>query len=218
LPTTRGTIIRSTGLTTTRRGFNTARTPLRTFDGTAPPSVSARGYLRNSMPRIYQDGDFGLRFLAALELVLDPIVCTLDVLPRYFHPSVAPRDVLELLAGWLGIATDESWPDDRLREVLSRAGEISRRRGTRRGLELALGIAFPDLPFRVEDSGRVTWTTDSQTTLELGSASFVVYCDTPLTEDQQGAVARLIDQLKPVSASYRLRVKAPRKKEEAEQP
>ena len=41
---------------------------------------------------------------------------------------------------------------------------------------------------------------------------FVVYCDKPVTEDVQAAIARCIEQFKPVHTAYRLRVKAPKKK------
>ncbi len=57
---------------------------------------------------------------------------TLDVLDRYFHPTLAPRDVLDLLAAWLGLTVDESWPDERLREALvprGRALTAPRNRG-----------------------------------------------------------------------------------------
>ena len=39
----------------------------------------------------------------------------------------------------------------------------------------------------------------------------MVYCDTPIPEKTQLAVARVIEQTKPVHVSYRLRVKAPKK-------
>ncbi len=109
---------------TTRRGFSTTNLRARLSANEAPGVVSERGYLRHNMPSIYQDGDFGLRFLGALETTLDPIVGTLDVLSRYFHPTLAPRDVLDLLASWLGLNVEEGWPDDRLREALSREGEL----------------------------------------------------------------------------------------------
>ena len=199
----------SPGLTS-KRGFSTTNLRARLSDTEAPKVVSARGYLRQSMPSIYQEGDFGLRFLESLETLLDPIVGTLDVLDRYFHPTLAPRDVLDLLAAWLGLTVDESWPDERLREALSREGELSRRRGTAAGLKLALEIAFPELPLRVEDGGGVSWAMTANGT-KAPPPSFVVYCDTPIPEKTQLAVARVIEQTKPVHVSYRLRVKAPKK-------
>ena len=200
---------------TTRRGFSTTNLRARLSAGETPEVVSARGYLRNNLPAIYQDNDFGLRFIGALETLLDPIVATLDVLDSYFHPTLAPRDVLDLLAAWLGLRVEESWPDERLREALRREGELSRRRGTAAGLTLALSIAFPDIPLRVEDGGGVSWSTDPNARTKAPQPSFVVYCDTPIPEQTQLAIARVIEEAKPVHVRYRLRVKAARKPTEA---
>ena len=63
------------------------------------------------------------------------------------------------------------------------------------------------MPFRVADAGQVTWATDAATLPEAPPPSFVVYCDAPLPLDRQAEVARLIEQVKPVHTSYRLRVK-----------
>jgi phage tail-like protein len=193
---------------TSRRGFSTTKLRLRLSATETPEVVSARGYLRNNLPSIYQDNDFGLRFIGALETLLDPIVATLDVLDSYFHPTLAPRDVLDLLAAWLGLRVEESWPDERLREALGREGELARRRGTAAGLALALSIAFPDIPLRVEDGGGATWSTDPSARTKAPPPSFVVYCDKPIPEQTQLAIARVIEEAKPVHVAYRLRVKA----------
>jgi phage tail-like protein len=200
-------------LTTSRRKFSTSRLRLRTSDDATPAVASARGYLRRELPTVYLDGDgdVGLRFLGGLETLLDPILATLDALPSYFDPDLAPRDVLDLLASWLGLTVDESWSDDRCREAVRLAAELGRRRGTRRGLELGLRIAFPDLPLRVEDGGKVTYATDPDAEAEEAAAAFVVYCDKSIGETEQAAIARVIERAKPIHVSYRLRVKAPRK-------
>jgi len=201
------TIFHGTSLTNgamTSRGFSTTNLRARLASTEAPSVVSRRAYLRENMPAVYQDGDFGLRFLEALET-------TLDVLSQYFHSTLAPRDVLGLLASWVGLPVDESWPDDRLREALSRESEISRRRGTLAGLTMALEIAFPQLPLRVEDGGGVTWSTDPNHKTKAPPPSFVVYCDSPIPEKTQLAVTRVIEETKPVHVTYKLRVKAAKK-------
>jgi hypothetical protein len=77
-----------------------------------------------------------------------------------------------------------------------------------RGLELALALSFPGVPLRVEDPGGVRWTLDpSNTTSDAPPPSFIVYCDKPVAEQTQAAIARCIDEFKPVHTSYRLRVK-----------
>jgi phage tail-like protein len=172
-----------------------------------PRPASCRAYLRSRLPAIYQESDFGLRFVGGLERSLDPVVAVLDVLPAYFDPGLAPEDVLDVLALWLGVELDESWPNERRRELVRKAGEAARRRGTRRGLELVLSIAFPDLPLRVEGGGSVTWSPDPDAAAPDNTTEFVVVCDVPLDNSDQAAVARAIEQAKPAHVSYRFEVR-----------
>jgi phage tail-like protein len=193
-------------------GFGTLMVQVATGARETPAVASSRAYLRGGLPAMYQDGDFGMRFVGALEAVLDPIVAVIDALPAHFNPDHAPRDVLNLLAAWLGIEVDESQPLPERRRLVRQAAELSRRRGTVRGLELALGLAFPRLPLRVEDNGGVTWGAD-EPARESSASAFVVYCDKPIPETSQAAVARCIEHYKPVQCTYRLRVKAAKKSE-----
>ncbi|HEY5141890.1 MAG TPA: phage tail protein [Solirubrobacteraceae bacterium] len=191
-------------------GFGTIRFAAAVGSRPAPAVASARAILRSRLPAIYQDDDFGMRFTGALEALLDPIVALLDALPQHFSPDLAPADVLELVTGWLGIELNESQPTFERREIVRRASELGRRRGTCKGLELALALGFPGLPFRVEEAGGVVWASDASSLPEAPPPSFVVYCDQPIAEERQAAVARLIEQVKPAHVAYRLRVKAPR--------
>ena len=195
----------------------------------APPVVSSNGYMRRGLPAIYQESELGMRFVGALETVLDPVIALLDSLDHHFDPDLAPPDLLEFLAAWLGIELDESWPEDRRREIVRRAGELHRRRGTRSGLELALRISFPELPLRVEDAGGVSWSLEppprtappapvaggtspaepaaASTAPSDGAPGFVVYCDAPIKEPTPALLARTIAQLKPADVGYRLRIR-----------
>jgi phage tail-like protein len=192
-------------------GFGTMMVQLSQGSTETPPSASSRAYLRDGLPSLYSDGDFGMRFVGALESVLDPIVAVLDALPEHFTPDYAPRHVLNLLSAWLGVTLDESQPIAVQRDTIRRAAELGRRRGTKGGLELALSLAFPGVPLRVEDEGGVVWSVGGQA-VEAKPPQFVVYCDKPVDEKTQAAIARCIEQFKPVHTAYRLRVKAPKKK------
>jgi phage tail-like protein len=197
-------------------GFGTLMIRLSAGTKETPPVASSRAYLRAGLPAVYQDGDFGMRFVGALETLLDPIIATLDALPAHFDPDLAPRDLLSLMAAWLGIDLDESQELRHQREMVRRSAELGRRRGTTRGLELALALSFPDLPVRVEDNGGVRWRLDrTEESAEVPPPSFVVYCDKSVPEETQAAIARCIEHFKPVHTVYRLRVKAPRKKDES---
>ena len=196
-----------------RKGGTTMIRPrLRTADEGTPRVASQRAYLRAGLPALYQEGDFGTRFVGAFEIVLDPIFGVLDCLPPYFRADLAPRDVLELLAAWLGIDVDESWSEDIRRRLVRHAAELSRRRGTKQGLQLMLSIAFPDLPLRVEDEGNVTWGTDANAPHKAKEPLFYVYCDQQVREEVLATIARVIEQSKPVHVGYKLRVKSVRPK------
>jgi phage tail-like protein len=210
-----GATVQVTGfLTYAGQGFASVRTELSTGEEETPPAVSNRAYLRNGLPAIYRDerdGDFGMRFVGALENVLDPVVALIDGMPAHFDPGLAPLDILDLITAWLGLEYDESLPVLQMRKLVQHAAELGRRRGTRAGLELALSLNFPDLPLRIEDQGAVTWSTDPAAVADPKPPAFVVYCDTPIAEDRQAAIARLIEEVKPVHVHYRLRVKAAKK-------
>jgi phage tail-like protein len=190
-------------------GFGTVQIERAAGSDPPPTAASARRYLRDHLPEIYSDGDFGMRFVAALEELLDPLVAILDNLPDHFDPIFAPRDVLDLLADWLGLEHDEARSVEERRRIVLMAPELMRRRGTRAGLALELELAFPGVPFRIQDGGSVTWSLDaSEPDGEPGDApSFVVYCDRALPDAQLKAVARLIERCKPAHVKYRLRVR-----------
>jgi phage tail-like protein len=195
-------------------GFGTLMIQLSAGTKETPKSASSRAYLREGLPSLYAEGDFGMRFVGALETLLDPIVAMLDALPEHFDPDYAPRDILNLLSAWLGVDLDESQPIAVQRDTIRRAAELGRRRGTKGGLELALELAFPGVPLRVEDDGGVISTAPGEV-VEPKPSQFVVYCDKPVNEDVQAAIARCIENFKPVHTAYRLRVKAPKKKPES---
>ena len=85
--------------------------------------------------------------------------------------------MLDLLTEWLGLEHDEARSGEERRAIVRMAPELMRRRGTKAGLELALALAFPGVPFRVEDAGAVTWSLDLEEEEKPAPPSFVVYCD-----------------------------------------
>lgn len=183
----------------------------------APPTVSVRRHLRNGVPDIYRrDANAGrdeppplaMRFLHALEEVLDPIVATLDSLPAHLDVDLAPEHALAGLATWLGVDEVESLPASSRREAVRQAGALGRLRGTRAGLELALALFFPAVVLRIEDHGGVVVSADVDAPAPPATAAlFDVYCDQPLPPEMQMALARCIEQWKPVHAHYKLRVR-----------
>lgn len=195
-------------------GFGTLVIRTLVGPGEVPAVASERRYLRAALPAIYQEDDFGMRFVSGLERLLDPIVAILDALPAHFAAEHAPVDLLALMASWLGIELDESQAPEQQRAMVSNAARLAQLRGTVRGLELALGLSFPHLPLRIEDTGGVRYGPVPDTPAEPPRASFFVYCDQAVPEDVQASIAHCIERFKPVHTSYRLRVKAPGKEVE----
>lgn len=189
-------------------GFGTLVPAPADASASAPGAVSLRAVLRDGLPPIYHESDFAMRFVGALERVLDPVVAVLDALPEHFSADYASRPGLDLLAAWLGVELDESLELDARRETVRLAADLGRRRGTVRGLELALRLSFPDIPMRVEDGGGVHWSADRTRASGPGPASFAVYVDVPLPAGRQVAIARCIERHKPADVGYRLRVRS----------
>lgn len=181
-----------------------------------PRTASRRAYLRAALPAVYQDGKFGLRFVGELESLLDPIVALLDALPAHFDADLAPRHILELIAGWLGVELDEGWTQGRQGDLVGNAADLARRRGTKTGLELLLRLTFPGLPLHVEDRGGVTWGSTRSWPADPGNADdendeagFIVKCDVLVSEEQQAVIARVVEAAKPAHVSYGLLLEAP---------
>lgn len=101
----------------------------------APPGVPAhRSSYIDYLPGIYHESDFLGRFLLIFEHILSPIDRTIENIPDYFDPELAPPDVVTWLGSWLGLVLDARWPEERRRDVVKAAPELFRWRGTRRGL------------------------------------------------------------------------------------
>jgi phage tail-like protein len=167
---------------------------------------------------------FAMQFLKALEEVLDPIVTLLDCLPAHMDTKLAPLNVLDTMTDWLGLPFEEHLPgeDDgdglseqvrhdrlkqRQRRLVDNALQISRHRGTKRGLERLLELMFgePDQVFKVIDGGYCA--LDSAPPADPNRpepGTFVVQWTKPLDPHVAEAVDHLVKREKPVNARCRL--------------
>lgn len=116
------------------------------------------------LPGLYVDDDFTQRFVASFDDALAPIFATLDCLPAYLDPRLAPADFLEWLAGWVGLVLDESWSVRRRRELVTTAVELYRWRGTRRGLAEHVRLLTGG-QVEITESGASAWSSQPQTPL-----------------------------------------------------
>jgi len=70
-----------------------------------------------------------------------------------------PAEALSWLASWLALAPDESWTTEAKRELVRRAHELFKQRGTRQGLRALLGIYLAD---RASRPPAWEWAIDRQ--------------------------------------------------------
>lgn len=128
----------------------------------AVPNLPTAHPLGLLLPAMYQEDEFVQRFVAGLDDVLAPILLTLDCLEAYLDPVLAPADFVDWLAGWVAVPADEGQPLDLRRDLVRRAAELHRWRGTARGLaaEVAL-LTGGDV--EITDTGCVTVSTTPET-------------------------------------------------------
>src|SRR5918994_4791109 len=71
-------------------GFGTMMVRLSAGTKPTPQVASSRAYLRAGLPAVYQESDFGMRFIGGLEELLDPIVAGVDAPPPHLDPHPPP--------------------------------------------------------------------------------------------------------------------------------
>src|SRR5512134_3386583 len=96
--------------------------------------------LLDYLPSVFREDRFMGQFLRIFQSILDPIENTVDNVAFYFDPGLTPESFLPWLASWVDISLDSRWTDGQRRELLAKAAEIYRWRGTSRGLSEYLRI------------------------------------------------------------------------------
>jgi phage tail-like protein len=114
--------------------------------------------LMESLPAIYQREESRPEsFLRGLVGVLETTTQNLDArigsLGSRIHPATSDGDWLDFIAQWTGVPWNDSLDVAQKRCLVTHAGEIAEKRGTRAGLELLLECLIPGPPrrFRVTD-------------------------------------------------------------------
>ncbi|MFC8130881.1 hypothetical protein [Streptomyces sp. NPDC057302] len=126
------------------------RIRLRTPPGRTPPQLarlrvthSAPGYLEN-LPALYRDNPRSApqlrRILAPYEVLFDGLDEVLATLAQRLDPLTAADDWTAYLLSWLGFPPLGDLPAPIRRALLSDAGTLLARRGTRDGLQLLLDL------------------------------------------------------------------------------
>ncbi len=145
--------------------------------------------------------------LGGLDAVLAPIFSTIDNFDSYLDPRLTPDDFLAWLGGWVGIALDESWDEDRRRAIVARAVELYRLRGTAAGLAGQVEIQTGGT-VEIVENGATGWSVDPGGELpgsadpQMVSAS---RCSDPKAIDAQ-RLDQLVAAAKPAHVMHRIEI------------
>ncbi|WP_265935513.1 phage tail protein [Actinacidiphila bryophytorum] len=102
------------------------------------PGLPTRHPLGRQLPAVYAADAVVQGITQGLDDVLAPVLCTLDNLPAYLDPALAPADFVALLAAWVG-ADGEA---DAGRDAVAGAAGSHAVRGTCAGLAEQIRLAF----------------------------------------------------------------------------
>jgi phage tail-like protein len=180
-----------------------------------------RETMLGDLPAIYQrhepSRDFLSRFLSLFQTMLEATDRKIDQAARTFDPGGVPASSLGWLLGWLGIEAEDYWTEAQLRELLRRAPEISRLRGTRYALETIIGIYTGEKPIILE----YDQVKPLKEIPELGPAVAQLYASDPNsfnvlvkaeyadTETKRVTLQHLIETYKPAFTTFKLIVLQP---------
>jgi len=118
--------------------------------------ASRFSYVNHYLPELYREDTFGddaeqngpatradflERFIDNFEGILTPLEDRIADSYLLTEAATTPAESLEWLASWIGVAFDSAYTEKQRRELLMATPELYRRRGTVRGLGLALDLA-----------------------------------------------------------------------------
>jgi len=177
--------------------------------------------LLDYLPAVYQEDeasrDFLSRYLAIFASMLDDMEEKIDNIAGLFDADTVTGSVMDWLASWLGIAVDDNWDDETLRQLIIKAPYIFARRGTREALEMFLEIFTGVRPLIVEHFQYKQF----QETTELKDLMEKLYGQDPyaftvllnpinsLSTSQMGTLQSILAQEKPAFTDARLVILQP---------
>ena len=125
------------------------RITLRGSVGQSPKVRSVRAwyprfsYVTNYLPAIFgatDDDRFLERFLANVEGVETVLEERMERVGMLFDPYATPRESVDWLASWVGLALESAWDEPRRRFLVAHVDDFFRRRGTLGGLRAVLRL------------------------------------------------------------------------------
>lgn len=161
----------------------------------------------DTMPLVYRGDPLAEQLCASFDDVLAPIFVTLDCLPAYLDPKTAPADMLDWLAGWIGLTVSAHEDPTRKRELITAGAALLPWRGTVRSVHEAVVAAF-NRETEVIESGSATWsTTPNSKPAGRPVPSLIVRVTVDSADDiDQRSLDALVDSVKPAHIPHRVEV------------
>lgn len=123
-----------------------------------PEGLCSPRPLLDTLPSVYRSDPMTEQLCDAFDDVVAPVFATLDCLVAYLDPQTAPEDMLDWLAGWIGLTIGGHENAARKRELIAAGAALMPWRGTVRGVREAVSVAF-DEEIEVIESGAASWST-----------------------------------------------------------
>jgi phage tail-like protein len=180
----------------------------------APGGLTLRSSLLDYLPNIYRSDYFLGRFLLIFQSILDPIEATANNTHHYLDPSLTPAHFLPWLAFWVGIDLEPGMDEAAQRELIRRAVELSRWKGTRRALREELRIRTGGRALIVENFDGMRLGQDASLGLNTHLGVRRDHCiATTLAVDDLAAVDQrqvdaIVEELKPAHVGHVVRLVA----------
>jgi len=159
------------------------------------------------LPAVLQEDRVAMQWTAALDEVLAGPISTLDCLPAYTDPLLAPDDFVRWLGRWVGAVLDENWPLERQRATVANSVRLYRMRGTVEGLRALIEVVTGG-EVELTESGGIRWSL-APNTAPPGEA--VAWLSVRVTVPRDASVdAAALEELviaeKPAHVAHRLEV------------
>lgn len=171
------------------------------------PGLSSPHPVGPTLPGLYQEDELAQRLVGAFDEVVAPVFASLDGLDAYLDPLVAPEDFLDWLAGWVGVALDQTWPVERRRSFVASAVDLFRLRGTATGLAAHVAI-FSGGEVEIVESGAAGWSSKAEAAVPGAAAPDLlvrVKVPDPAALDA-GRLDALVSAAKPAHVPHRVEV------------
>lgn len=117
-------------------------------------TVARRSYLQY-LPAIYHQEDISggnllKDFLQIFQHIFSGLEVKIDQIYSYFNLDLAPLDFLPWLASWVELVLDESWSEEKKRNLIKIATELYKWRGTIKGLKYFLDW-FGEVEIKIQE-------------------------------------------------------------------